>query len=79
MKVVIERDGRRREVSGWRKWSIAISAILVIALVAALAIVLMLGLALTVGAVLLIAVPTALALVLIARIFIPGNGTDAGH
>lgn len=68
MKVVIERDGERKEIGGWRGWAIAIPIGLVAAFVIAAAIVLVLGLTLTAGAVLIIAAPTAAVLVLIARI-----------
>ena len=67
MKVVIERDGERKEISGWRGWAIAIPIILVAAFVIAAAIVLVLGLTLTAGAVLIIAAPAAVILALIAR------------
>jgi hypothetical protein len=67
MKVVVERDGQREEISGWRKWAIAIPVIPVAALAIAAAIVLVLGLTLTAGAVLIIAAPAALILALIAR------------
>src|SRR4029077_17951308 len=38
MKVVIERDGQSREVSGWRKWAIVIAAIAALALMMSVAI-----------------------------------------
>lgn len=67
MKVVVERDGQRQEITGWRGWAIAIPVILVAAIVIAAAIVFVLGLTLTVGAVVIIAVPAAVILALIAR------------
>jgi hypothetical protein len=67
--VVVERDGQRQEISGWRGWVIAMPVILAAVLVLAAAIVLVLGLTLTVGAVLIIAVPAAVILALIARAF----------
>ena len=76
MKVVVERDGERQDISGWRKWAIAIPVILVAACVVAAAIVLVLGLALTAGAVLMIAAPAALILVLIAHAVIKREASD---
>ncbi len=69
MKVVITRDGERKEVSGWRRWAIAIPVILVAAFVFAAAVVLVLGLTFTVVAVLIVAVPAAVILALVARSF----------
>ena len=68
MKVVIEKDGECREVFGWRKWAIAIPAILVAAIVLALVTVIVLGFAVTLGAVLLFAIPAALVLAALAQV-----------
>jgi hypothetical protein len=70
----MERDGRRQEITGWRRWMIAFFAILVAAIVATAVIILLLGLTLTVGAVLLVAIPAALILALIVRL-VMGAGT----
>lgn len=67
LRVVIERNGQSREVSGWRKWALAIPVIVFAALAFAVAVVFMLGLTLTIAAILIVAVPTALILALIAR------------
>ena len=66
MKVFIERHGRRREVSGWRKWAIAVPAIAIAALVIAVVVVLLLGLTLTIGVILMVTAPAALILAWIA-------------
>ena len=76
MKIVVERDGQRQEITGWRRWAIAIPAILVAAIVAAAVIVLVLGITLTLGVVLLIAVPAVLVLALMARVLM--NRSAAG-
>ena len=68
MNIVVERDGQRREITGWRRWAIAIPVILVGMIVAVAVIVLVLGITLTLGIVLLIAVPAALILALMARL-----------
>jgi hypothetical protein len=81
VKVVYGRDGRREEVAGWRKWSIAIPAAFVAAVVLALVLVIVFGIAITVGAVLLIAVPAAVLLALLARAVMlprPRGGPPAG-
>jgi hypothetical protein len=69
MKVVVERGGRSREVLGWRRWAIAIPVLAIVTPVAAVAVLLLFGLALTIGAVLMVAVPIALVLVFIALMF----------
>jgi hypothetical protein len=69
MKVVVERGGRSREVLGWRRWAIAIPVLAIVAPLTAVAVLLLFGLALTIGAVLMVAVPIALVLVFIALMF----------
>ncbi|HEY4922530.1 MAG TPA: hypothetical protein VII40_20685 [Xanthobacteraceae bacterium] len=76
MKIMVERDGQRQEITGWRRWAIAIPVILVAAIVAAAVIVLVLGITLTLGVVLLIAVPAVLVLALMARVLM--NRSAAG-
>jgi hypothetical protein len=69
LKVVVDWKGRAREVTGWRKWAITIPAIPVVSLVAAFALVLLLGVAVTAVAILMIAVQVALVLALIWFMF----------
>ena len=76
MKIVVERDGQRREITGWRRWAIAIPVILVGTIVAVAVIVLVLGLTLTLGIVLLIAVPAVLILALMARLLMSRRAAD---
>jgi len=66
LKVVVDWKGRVREVTGWRKWAITLPGIAVVSPVVAVAVVLLLGVALTVGAMLLIAIPLAVVLAVIA-------------
>jgi hypothetical protein len=73
MRVVMERDGQRQEITGWRRWLIAFFAVLVAAIVATAVIILLLGLTLTVGLILLIAIPAALILALIVRLVMGGT------
>ena len=68
LKVTYERDGRREDVAGWRKWAIAIPGILVAALALALLIIIVFGIAITASVVLLIAVPAVVLLALLARV-----------
>ena len=77
MKIVIERDGQSEELSGWRKWALAIPAILAIALVISIVIVVLLGVALTIGAILIVAIPAALVLALIARLLMRRRASTA--
>ena len=72
MRVVMERNGQRREITGWRRWAITFFAVLVAAIVATAVIILVLGLTVTIGAVLLIAIPAALILALIVRLLMGG-------
>jgi hypothetical protein len=71
MKVVIRRNGRRHEISGWRKWAISVLLIPVAALVIAVVSLLVLGAVLTLGAILLIGIPAALILALIVGLVMP--------
>jgi hypothetical protein len=70
LKVVIEQDGQSREISGWRKWAIAIPVLAAVALLGAITLLFILGVVVTVGAVLLAAVPIALILAVIAYTFV---------
>ncbi len=69
MKVFVERKGRKRELTGWRKWTVAIVVLPIVALIVAVAIVLAFGLAFTIGAVLLVAVPALVILAGLALMF----------
>jgi hypothetical protein len=71
LKVVVDWKGRVREVTGWRKGAITIPVIAVVSPVVAVAVVPLLGVALTVGAMLLIAIP--LAVVLAVNAFMLGR------
>ncbi len=70
LKVVIEEDGQSREISGWRKWAIAIPVLAAVALLGGVMALFVLGIVVTVGAVLLAVVPIALILALIAYMFV---------
>jgi hypothetical protein len=76
MKVVVERDGRRQEITGWRAWAIAIPLILLAAIGIATVIVLVLGLAFTAAVILIIAAPAALILALVAPALMSRNAGD---
>ena len=69
MKVVFESGGRSREIVGWRRWAIAIPVLAIVAPLAAVAVLLAFGLAVTIGAVLVAAAPIALVLLFIALMF----------
>jgi hypothetical protein len=60
MKVEIERNGKRQEVTGWRKWALGITVIIVAALLVAAAVLLAFGVTLTIGAILLVTIPIAI-------------------
>jgi len=69
--IVIERDGRRTVISGWRAWLIygtvgALAALILVAVIG-----LILGIALTIGTFLLFALPLAFVFALIMRALLP--------
>lgn len=66
MKVFVERKGRKRELTGWRKWAVAVPGLTLGGLVLAVAIIFAFGLAVTVGVILLFAVPAVFLLAGIA-------------
>lgn len=64
--IVIRRDGKTTELSGWRRWLAIGAGYLVAALVLLVGAALLLGLAMTAAMVLVVAVPLAIVLALIA-------------
>lgn len=67
--IVIERNGRRTVITGWREWAILLPAMFLVALAVLGLLTLALGLAVTLITIALIAVPVAIVLVLIASLF----------
>jgi len=70
LKVVIEKEGREHEISGWRKWAIAVPVLAAVALVGAVLVLFVLGVVATIAAVLLAAIPLLLILAFIAYTFV---------
>jgi hypothetical protein len=67
--IVIEKNGQRTVVTGWRAWLLAIGVTLsAVALLGALAFV-FLGMALTVGAVMLVVLPLAIIAAIAGSLF----------
>jgi hypothetical protein len=64
--IVIERDGRRIVLTGWRAWLVGALVFAALTAVLALLAFLVLGIAVTAAAVLLIVVPVAIGLALVA-------------
>lgn len=58
--IVIDRNGQRTVITGWRAWLVAAAVVAGLTAMFALFAVLLLGVAVTVGIVLLIAVPVAI-------------------
>jgi len=58
--LIVTRDGRRYEVTGWRAWLLALGSIVGVLAGFVLLAILLFGLAITIGAVLLVIVPVAL-------------------
>jgi membrane protein implicated in regulation of membrane protease activity len=77
--IVIERDGQRTVVTGWRAWLIYATVAPIAALLVVAIILLAFGMAFTIGTVLLFAIPLALVFVVMARILLRKqlSGTDA--
>jgi hypothetical protein len=58
--IVIDRNGQRTVITGWRAWVVGAAVVAGLTAMFALFAVLLLGVAVTVGIVLLIAVPVAI-------------------
>jgi hypothetical protein len=67
--IVIERNGRRTVITGWREWVIVLPAMFLVALAVLALLGLALGVAFTLITLLLIALPIAIVLALIASLF----------
>ncbi len=67
--IVINRNGRRIVITGWREWAIMLPAMFAVAVVILALFFVVLGVAFTVITLLLIGVPIAVVLVLIAQFF----------
>lgn len=67
--IVIERNGQRTVITGWREWVIILPAMFLIALAVLALLGLALGIAFTLITLLLIAVPVAIVLALAASLF----------
>jgi hypothetical protein len=68
--IVIERDGQRTVVTGWRAWLIYATVAPIAAVLVVAVILLIFGMALTIGTVLLFAIPLVLVFVLMARLLL---------
>jgi hypothetical protein len=68
--LIVNWNGRRNVITGWRAWLIVASA----ALLGAVVILLLFGVVLTLGLVLMIAVPLAIILSLIAKLVLTKEG-----
>jgi hypothetical protein len=66
-EIVINRNGRRTVIAGWRAWLIVGPAALLAAMFVVLIVGLVLGIALTVATFLLFAIPLAFVLALIVQ------------
>ena len=67
--IIIEKDGKATQVSGWRAWILAFCVVLGVAATMGLLAFLLVGLALTIGAVLLVVVPITIAMAILASLF----------
>ncbi len=67
--LIIEKNGKETQVSGWRAGILAFGLVLGVAVTLGLLAFLLVGLALTIGAVLLIVVPITIAVALLASLF----------
>lgn len=66
--IVIDRNGKRTVITGWRAWLILVPAVLLVAAAMVALIGVMLGAALTVGTLLLFGLPLAVALLLLTQL-----------
>jgi Na+/melibiose symporter-like transporter len=67
--IIIERNGKRTVITGWRAWLIGAAVFLCMSLLFALIAFVVLGVTITLGAVLLIVVPVAIGVALLASVF----------
>jgi hypothetical protein len=67
--IVIERNGRRTEITGWREWAIVLPAMFLIALGLLALLGLALGIAAALSVLIVLAIPVAILFVLIANLF----------
>ena len=65
---VIEREGQRTVITGWRAWLIVGPAVLLVAVLMVVVVTLLMGVALTVGTLILFGAP--LAIVLVVRLLL---------
>jgi hypothetical protein len=71
MLIVINRNGQRVVISGWRAWAIVLPGMFLVALAVLGVLALALGFAVTLITLILIALPVAFVLALIASLFGP--------
>jgi hypothetical protein len=64
--IIIEPDGKRTPVTGWRAWLVRAAAVFIVAAVFVMMAVLVVGAAMTVGMLLLVAIPVVLVVGLVA-------------
>lgn len=67
--LIIEKNGKATQISGWRAWLLAFGVVLGVAATLGLLAFLLVGLALTIGAVLLVVVPITIAVAILASLF----------
>lgn len=64
--IIIEPDGKRTAVTGWRAWVVRAVAVFIVAAVFVMMAVLVVGAAMTIGMILLIAIPVLIVVGLVA-------------
>ncbi len=67
--LIIEKDGKTTQVSGWRAWLLGFGVVLAVAATLSLLAFLLVGLALAIGAMLLVVVPITIAAAILASLF----------
>lgn len=67
--IIIERNGHRTAITGWRAWLAEAGVFAVLVLLFALIALVLFGVAITVGVVLAFLIPAAIVLALVATIF----------
>ena len=75
--IVIDRNGRRTLITGWRAWLLVLPAALIAALVIVVVFALLLGMALTAATILVFGLPLAAALALVVYLMRP-KASSAG-
>ena len=76
--IVLDLNGKRTELTGWKAWLVGLFAIVPVFIVLALLVFFLIGVSVTVGAMLLLLVPAVVVVAIIGSLM-QHNAKDDGH